>query len=441
MQRVAVWLQPGAQPSLPFSCSTVEASDRPIPSLLEASQAPVVVLVWHRAVEEVTPWALPRCLVALESCPMVYGDYEAPGGIVHTLDPEPGALRDEFDSGPVWVTRGAHLRALCEGIDPSCETRGVRYRLWLGFLRRGTLRLREVLCKTRQMPDEDIFSYVRSDEQAVQRDLERALTSHLKEVGAWLPPRTQPFADRDAYPVEASVVIPVKDRRATVMEAVESALNQETTFPFNVIVVDNHSRDGTTDLLRRVRDPRLHHLVPSRSDLGIGGCWNEAAMFPGAGRYLVQLDSDDLFSCPGALQTMVDLISSGPWGMAVGSYRTVDFHRRELPPGLVDHREWTDENGHNNLLRVSGVGAPRAFSTALVRQVWFPNVSYGEDYAMALRISRTYRVARTFQPLCLVRRWEGNTDAKPSPQVRRSREAFKNRLRTMEVLARTRGAS
>jgi glycosyltransferase involved in cell wall biosynthesis len=238
--------------------------------------------------------------------------------------------------------------------------------------------------------------------------------------------------------VEASVVIPVRNRKETIAEAVKSALSQETDFPFNVIVVDNHSTDRTTAVLSNLARQyfSLKHIVPKRTDLGIGGCWNEALRHEACGHYVVQLDSDDLYSSNHTLQKIVDMLRQGSYAMVIGSYTLVDSRLKEIPPGLIDHREWTDENGHNNALRINGLGAPRAFNTRLLRKIGFHNVSYGEDYAAALRISREYRIGRIYESLYLCRRWSGNTDSALSIEEANRKNAFKDKIRTIEILAR-----
>jgi glycosyltransferase involved in cell wall biosynthesis len=232
------------------------------------------------------------------------------------------------------------------------------------------------------------------------------------------------------------VVIPVRNRERTILDAVNSVLAQKPDFDFNVIVVDNHSTDRTTELLRSVGDSRLVHLIPSRRDLGIGGCWNEAIHSVQCGRYAVQLDSDDLYAGDTVLARIVAELESGPYAMVIASYTMVDFSLKEIPPGLIDHREWTRENGRNNALRINGLGAPRAFDTSVLRRIGFPNVSYGEDYAVALRISRDFEIGRIYDSVYLCRRWEGNTDTALPLETANRYDAYKDWLRTVEIQAR-----
>ncbi len=239
-------------------------------------------------------------------------------------------------------------------------------------------------------------------------------------------------------PKTASIIIPVKNRAETIADAVKSALSQQTDFRFNVIVVDNHSSDSTPKILQKLarQDSRLVHLVPSRRDLLIGGCWNEAIDSPSCGTFVVQLDSDDLYAETSTLRRIVDKFDDGEYAMVIGAYKTTDLNQREIPPGIVDHREWTRENGHNNLLRVNGLGAPRAFYASLLRKYPFPNVSYGEDYALGLHLSRYYEIGRIFEPIYICRRWEGNSDVGLSIEERNRNDTYKDRLRTLEILAR-----
>ena len=446
-ERIDVWVAPGTSivQDSEVGRSVIQGTAASLrASLDEASlkAGPLLGMAWGPGQVEVAPHAWERCVAAAGSgVALVYGDYATQSQPVQTHDPEPGSLREEFDAGPLWLARIDAVRgALRELPAAAVSASAIRYGLRLGLLRRGALRMPEQTARVSRVSVEDMFGYVRPDALALQTELEAVFTDHLRRIGAWLPPRSERFIDPEEYPVAASVVIPVRDRVHTIGDAVTSSLSQRTSVPFNVLVVDNHSSDGTAARAREAGDARLQVLTPTRSDLGIGGCWNVAAYSALAGRYLVQLDSDDVFATPESLQTMVYLIASGPWAMAVGAYRTVDIHGRDVAPGLVDHREWTDENGHNNLLRVSGIGAPRVFATGFVRGHPFPNVCYGEDYAMALRVSREFYIARTYDPVYVARRWEGNTDHATPPSVAWEREAYKNRLRTVEVMARAAGA-
>ncbi|HOI75300.1 MAG TPA: glycosyltransferase family 2 protein [Syntrophales bacterium] len=387
---------------------------------------------------------------------MAYGGYResGPGGWVdHPVNPyQPGSIREGFDFGPAVLLSMAACRSVLEtyGTIPDVRAAGfydLRLKLSLDHRLR---RLDGFLFSRKQIRDaaaetgaaaERHFDYVDPRNREAQVEFEAVATAHLKRLGAYLPPAFRPLPrSREVFPVEASVVIPVKNRKGTVAEAAASALGQETDFPFNVLVVDNHSTDGTTGVLAGLarRNRALRHIVPTRTDLNIGGCWNEAVRTSFCGRYAVQLDSDDLYEGKDALQRIVDLLRQGPYAMAVGSYRLVDERLREIPPGLIDHREWTPGNGRNNALRINGLGAPRAFDTAVIRRFGFPDVGYGEDYAVALRISRDYQIGRIYESLYLCRRWGGNTDAALSVEAANRNDAYKDRLRTLEITARRR---
>jgi glycosyltransferase involved in cell wall biosynthesis len=276
--------------------------------------------------------------------------------------------------------------------------------------------------------------------------MEKVCTEHLKRIGAWLPPvfkEISPLAtlgrdDSGEYPVTASVVIPVFNRIKTVKDAVESALSQKCDFPYNVIVVDNHSTDGTTDLLAELaaKHENLLHVIPAKYDLGIGGCWNLAVHHEQCGEFAVQLDSDDVYSGPDTLQKIVNTFHEQKCAMVVGTYQMTDFQMNPIPPGVIDHREWTEENGRNNALRINGLGAPRAFWTPLLRTINLPNTSYGEDYALGLRISREYRIGRIYDVLYCCRRWEGNSDAALAIDKVNANNLYKDRIRTWELEAR-----
>ncbi len=396
------------------------------------------------------PRGLARLLAAARDSgsPVVYGDYadaSGAGAVLHPLaDYQRGSIGDRFDLGPISLWSSGALRGLLEHPVPveGALTKHAWYHLRLRLSEEALpLRIPEPVAlvhpREQRATGESVFDYLLADRRA-QEEAEMVATAHLERIGALVTPPFAPFDASGAFPVEASVVIPVRNRVKTVGDAVDSALAQEAPFPFNVIVVDNHSTDGTTELLaaRAATDGRLVHVAPERRDLGIGGCWNHAAFHPSCGRYAVQLDSDDLYQGTDVLARIVATLREGGCGMVIGSYSTVDFDLNPLPPGLIDHREWTDDNGPNNALRIDGLGAPRSFATALIRRFPLPNVSYGEDYALALRISRSYPVGRIFDSLYHCRRWEDNTDAALSPDAVARHQIYKDRIRTLEIRAR-----
>jgi len=291
---------------------------------------------------------------------------------------------------------------------------------------------------TRKSGDKQ-FDYVDPQNRDVQIEMEKAVTLHLKNIEAHLEPITGTVdLITESFENEASVIIPVKDRSKTIIEAVDSALMQNTDFAFNIIIIDNHSTDGTTERLSEFAKTKnnLVHIIPNRKDLGIGGCWNEGISHSQCGRFAIQLDSDDLYINDTALQKIVSKFYEEKCAMIIGSYKLTDYNMREIPPGIIDHKEWTDKNGHNNALRVNGLGAPRAFYTPIIRKIKFPNVSYGEDYAVALAISREYKIGRIYEPIYLCRRWEGNTDADLSIERQNENNYYKDSIRTKEILTR-----
>ena len=364
-----------------------------------------------------------------------------------TIDYQRGSLRDDFDFGALWLVDGNDFRRCFEGEVPDCTYAGLyHFRLWLAA--QGTERIvhlneflyAEVETDNRRSGEKQ-FDYVDPRNRAVQLEMERICTEHLKQLGAWLEPDDWEEIDLQAasFPVEASVIIPVRNRVRTIEDAIRSVLRQQTSFAFNLIIIDNHSTDGTTEVIRRYADdPRVVHLIPQRDDLGIGGCWNAGILHPACGKFAVQLDSDDLYSDEHTLQTLVDAFYAQRCGMVIGTYRMTDFALNTLPPGIIDHREWTPDNGRNNALRINGLGAPRAFYTPLLRQHLLPNTSYGEDYAAGLTLSRRYRIGRVYDVVYLCRRWEGNSDAALSIERINANNLYKDRLRTLEVEARIR---
>jgi hypothetical protein len=362
------------------------------------------------------------------------------------IDYQTGSLRDNFDFGSVvLLSRAAATVSLQEygAVPLALQWSGLydlRLKLSTDF---ALVRIPEPLY-TRHPADtrssgEKLFDYVDPRQRAYQLEMERVATEHLQRIDAFLAPQfaTVP-AVAATFPVTASVIIPVRNRAKTIAEAVNSALQQQTDFAFNVIVVDNHSTDGTTAVLRQLAadNVRLIHIIPARDDLGIGGCWNEALYAEVCGRYAVQLDSDDIYAGPQTLARIVAEFERGGYAMVIGSYTIVDFELNELPPGLIDHREWTRENGRNNALRINGLGAPRAFDVTILRQIGLPNVSYGEDYAVALRLSRNYEIGRIYDSLYFARRWSGNSDNALPLATQNRYDSYKDRLRTIEIEAR-----
>jgi len=385
---------------------------------------------------------------------LVYSDFydqHQTGKTLHPLnDYQLGSVRNDFDFGAVILFSISAIRKALKkyGVIYGVQFAGL-YDLRLKLsIDHSLVHLKEPLYSVfgnvgaiDELPlQERVFAYLDSRNQTVQKEMETVFSDYLKKIGAYLPPDHLRDVEQTSksFAVEASVIIPVRNRKETIAEAVKSALSQETDFPFNVIVVDNRSTDGTTavlsDLTRQYS--RLKHIIPVRTNLGIGGCWNAALRHEACGRYAVQLDSDDIYSSSRALQKMVDMLRQGNYAMVIGSYTLVDSKLEEIPPGLIDHREWTDENGHNNALRINGLGAPRAFHTDLMRKIGFRNVSYGEDYAAALRVCREYRIGRIYESLYLCRRWSGNTDAGLSIKETNRHDALKDKFRTIEILAR-----
>lgn len=362
------------------------------------------------------------------------------------IDCQKGALRDDFDFGSVLVFRSSSFRRAVRNMTEDYEW-GALYDLRLRMKR--IVHINEYLYTEIQTDNrksgEKQFDYVDPKNRNVQIEMEKICTDHLKRIGAWLPPvfSDVDFSGSGDYPVTATVVIPVFNRIKTVKDAVESALSQKCDFPYNVIVVDNHSTDGTTELLDEIvaKDERLIHLIPAKNDLGIGGCWNLAVHDGHCGEFAVQLDSDDVYSGPDTLQKIVNAFHEQKCAMVVGTYQMTDFQMNPIPPGVIDHREWTEENGRNNALRVNGLGAPRAFWTPLLRKLNLPNTSYGEDYALGLRISREYRIGRIYDVLYCCRRWDGNSDAALSVEKVNANNLYKDRIRTWELEARIRLSS
>lgn len=384
-------------------------------------------------------------LAADTGAAMLYSDrFLENGGVVTpapVIDWQQGSLRDDFDFGGVQLYRTSVLKEAVGEMDVEYEFAGL-YDLWLRVSRKGALEhvseflYYEVDDDTRKT-GEKLFDYVDPRNRAVQIEMEKACTAHLKAVGAYLEPefKSVDLSEGD-FRYEASVVIPCRNRVATIGDAIRSALSQKADFPFNVIVVDDNSDDGTVDVIESFDDPRLIFIRQDRTYHAIGGNWNAAVHHPDCGRFALQLDSDDVYSDENTVRKFVEAFRAQNCAMVVGTYRITDFQLNTLPPGVIDHREWTPENGRNNALRVNGLGAPRGFWTPLLRSVNFPTTKYGEDYAVALRISREYRIGRIYEVMYNCRRWDGNSDAALNIAANNRNNLYKDRIRTWELNAR-----
>ena len=381
---------------------------------------------------------------------IVYADYyEISNGTKknHPVnDYQLGSVRDDFDFGPLLMIKYNVLDTYMGRLvskTPEYKYAGLyRFRLSCAALPGGIIHIREYLYT---FLEEDIrksgekqFDYVNPKKRDVQLEMEVAFTSTLRYSKEYLKKKIQSVKFKSGgFKYEATVIIPVRNRVRTIEDAIRSVFMQQASFKFNLIIVDNHSTDGTTEVIRRyASDDRLVHLIPERDDLGIGGCWNLAAAHPLCGKFSIQLDSDDVYSGPDTLQKIVDTFYAERCAMVIGTYKMTDFDLNEIPPGIIDHREWTPENGRNNALRINGLGAPRAFYTPILREIKMPNVSYGEDYAIGLAISRTYAIGRIYEVLYLCRRWEDNTDASLDIHKINEYNAYKDSLRTRELRAR-----
>jgi len=357
-------------------------------------------------------------------------------------DYQTGSIRDDFDFGPLLlVSTEAAKKAFRE---PTNYQFAALYDLRLRISQQYPLiHLNEYLYTLEENDlrnsDEKMFAYVDPKNRAVQVEMEQACTEHLKNIGAYLPPVFENIdLSEGTFPVEASVIIPVRNRIQTVKDAIDSVLKQKTDFKFNLIIIDNHSTDGTTEAIAKIasNDKRLIHLIPQREDLGIGGCWNEGVQNPLCGRFAVQLDSDDVYSDDNTLSQIVKAFYAQQCAMLVGSYRMCNFDLQTIPPGIIDHKEWTPENGRNNALRINGLGAPRAFFTPALRSIKVPNTSYGEDYALGLQFSRKWQIGRIYDLLYLCRRWDDNSDAALDITKLNANNAYKDKLRSIEIAAR-----
>lgn len=417
----------------------------------EKSDTDYTVILIQDSLLELGQFALERfCDVAENTgAGLVYSDYyekkDTETELHPVIDYQLGSLRDDFNFGKLLFYKTEAIKTSLVGESLEYNSAGfynLRLRTSQSF---SVVRIPEFLYTSIEFDNRKSgakqFDYVDPKNQEVQIEMEKSVTEHLKNIGAYLSPNFKQIdMNEEEFIVEASVIIPVKNRVGTITDAVESVLRQKTDFKFNLIVVDNHSDDGTTEKLKLIaeEDGKLIHIIPEQKNLGIGGCWNEGVQNKYCGKFSVQLDSDDIYANESTLQDVVNKFREERCAMIVGSYRITDFDLNEIPPGLIDHKEWTTDNGRNNALRINGLGAPRAFYTPLLRKIKIPNVSYGEDYAVGLAISRNYQIGRIYHSIYLCRRWEGNSDAALDIVKANNHNIYKDRVRTFEVLARQR---
>jgi hypothetical protein len=422
-----------------------------IQTIAVLSQTEYTLIYTRHSPLKLAQYALERFIRVAEDTGsgLVYSNYLAvKAGVVTShpvIDYQEGSLRDDFNFGSLLFYRKETLKVAAEAVSADLLHAGLYALRLSASLVAPIIRIPENLYTEEEsdlrLSGEKIFDYVDPKNRAVQIEMETVCTQFLKSAGAWLAPEFKAVEfDKENFPVEVSVIIPVKNRVRTIEDAIQSVLSQKTNFAFNLIIADNYSNDGTTELIEKYaeKDSRLIHLIPERKDLGIGGCWNAAADHPLCGKFAVQLDSDDLYLDNSTLQQVVDTFYREKCAMVVGSYRMVNFALEEIPPGVIDHKEWTPENGRNNALRINGLGAPRAFYTPVLRCIKVPNVNYGEDYALGLAISRHYQIGRIYTPVYLCRRWDDNSDASLSVEVMNGHNLYKDRIRTIEFLARRR---
>jgi hypothetical protein len=417
-------------------------------SIIEQVSTDYTLIYTKEQALQLGQFALERLIQTSEDADagMVYADYfEQKDG---QLTPHPvieyqeGSLRDDFNFGSLQLFKTEVLKKAVSNMNQMFQHAAL-YDLRLRvsqskpIVHLPELVYTEVELDTR-LSGEKLFDYVDPRNRERQIEMEMACTAHLKETGAYLEPRFRSIEfSGQTFPVEASVIIPVRNREKTIGDAIESVLNQKTGFEFNLIIVDNHSSDNTSNIIQKyTHDTRVIHVIPERNDLGIGGCWNEGVAHAQCGKFAIQLDSDDLYIDDQVIEKIVEAFYEQNCAMVVGSYQMVNFKLEEIPPGLIDHREWTPENGRNNALRINGLGAPRAFYTPVLREVKVPNTSYGEDYALGLNISRHYQIGRIYDPLYLCRRWEDNSDTSLDISKMNAHNFYKDKIRALELKAR-----
>ena len=441
-----------APASLPEGCSflTVDSpfSSQSLKAIATQATAPYTLLYTKDTILNLGMFALERMVHILNDsgAGMVYADhYQLKDGkqaIAPVIDYQQGSLRDDFDFGSVLLYRTGALKDAAARMKADYQFAGL-YDLRLKLSQHHELvhineyLYTEVENDTRRS-GEKIFDYVDPKNRNRQIEMEAACTEHLKEVGGYLKPEFEHIEfDKGNFEYEASVIIPVRNRIRTIRDAIRSVLTQQADFKFNLIVIDNHSTDGTTEAIDEFKaDPRLIHLIPERNDLGIGGCWNLGVHHPKCGKFAIQLDSDDVYKDEHTLSIMVRAFYEQNCGMVVGTYMMTNFDMQMIAPGIIDHREWTPENGRNNALRINGLGAPRAFYTPVLREVKVPNTSYGEDYALGLNFSRRFQIGRVYDVVYLCRRWDDNSDAALDVVKMNANNLYKDRIRTWELQAR-----
>lgn len=444
-------LYSGSKPNTSLATLSVDRLDTTsaLRGIASVSTAPYIALLTGTTPVELGQNALKRLsqAISFSGATMVYADFsvcEAGRVQAHPLiDYQLGSVRDDFDFGPLLLFQASAFKKCVEEMDEDVRFSALydlRLRLSeqaLPFHLNETLYC--VMEADKATSEEKQFAYVDPRNREVQVERERVFTAYLKRIGAYLAPQFSTFDfNEERFEMEASVIIPVRNRVKTVVDAMRSVLSQKCSFPFNLIVVDNHSTDGTTEAIASLakQDNRVVHVIPERGDLGIGGCWNEGVNHPKCGKFAIQLDSDDVYSDENTIRKVVEAFYAQKCAMVIGSYAITNFKMETIPPGVIDHKEWTPENGRNNALRINGLGAPRAFYTPLLRKLQLPNTSYGEDYAMGLTISHDYQIGRIYDVLYLCRRWEGNSDANLDIEKINKNNLYKDKLRTMEMMRR-----
>ena len=421
-------------------------SSKTIINIIEKTNSEYILFLTQDTLIELGQYSLERFVYLAENTDsgMIYSDFTEIHGeekkFHSVIDYQMGSIRDDFDFGPLLfinknkiTNSDLHNNYMYAGL----------FDLRLSLSRNSRIfRIPEFLYSTiaedQRKSGEKLFDYVNPKNREVQIEMEIAATEHLKNIGAYLVPDFDQITFDEKFANEASVIIPVKNRVKTIGDAIKSVLNQKTNFKFNLFVVDNYSTDGTSEIIKKYadQDERVLHIIPLRKDLGIGGCWNEAVNNNNCGMFSIQLDSDDIYQDTNTLQNIVDTFHKENCAMVIGSYTLTDFNLNELPPGKIDHSEWTPDNGRNNALRINGLGAPRAYYTPALRKIKIPNVSYGEDYAVALAFSRNYKIGRIYNSIYFCRRWDENSDAALSIDKQNINNTYKDRIRSIEIMAR-----